>query len=157
MVPRGSPFHPDLFAKVSLNVLYPEPPNQNDGHRIKGGILKKRKCFIKMYLTASDRAKIVQAAKDCGMSLSMYIRTFALGNVPVSNMDLDEMSKVMKVHADIGRLGGLLKMFLTNDERLNDMGREMGVATIDGTLVDIRATQAKLLELVDVVLKKAKG
>ncbi len=119
--------------------------------------MKKRKCFIKMYLTASDRAKIVQAAKDCGMSLSMYIRTFALGNVPVSNMDLDEMSKVMKVHADIGRLGGLLKMFLTNDERLNDMGREMGVATIDGTLVDIRATQAKLLELVDVVLKKAKG
>ena len=109
-----------------------------------------------MYLNPNDKAKIVQAAKDCGMSLSMYIRTFSLGNVPVTNVDLDEMSKVMKVHADIGRLGGLLKMFLTNDERLDDMGREMGVTTIDGVLVDIRATQAKLLELVDVVLKKVK-
>lgn len=90
------------------------------------------------------------------MSLSGYARTLALGEAPVTNADLNEMNKVMKISADLGRLGGLLKMFLTNDERLNDMGREMGVATIDGTLVDIRATQAKLLELVDAVLKKAK-
>lgn len=111
-----------------------------------------------MYLKVNERNKIAQEARECGMSMSGYIRTLALNNGKlVSNTELKEMDEVMKVHADLGRLGGLLKMTLTNDERLNDMGREMGVATIDGTLVDIRFAQAKLLELVDVVLKKAKG
>ncbi len=118
--------------------------------------MKTGKSTIKMYLKPNEKDKITQSARECGMSLSAYARTLALGDVPVASADLDEIDKVMKVHADLGRLGGLLKMFLKNDERLNDMGREMGVATIDGALVDIRATQAKLLKLVDVVLKKAK-
>ncbi len=119
--------------------------------------MKTGKCVIKVYLDPDEKRRIEENAKEAGMSLSAYARTLALGNAPVTKVELDEMSNVMKVHADLGRLGGLLKMTLTNDERLNDMGREMGVATIDGTLVDIRAAQAKLLELMDVVLKKAKG
>lgn len=119
--------------------------------------MKRTEFVIKIYLKANDKANIAKNACDCGMSMSAYVRNLALGDIPVTNVELDEMNTVMKVHADLGRLGGLLKMMLTNDERLHDMGREMGVATIDGTLVDIRATQAKLLELVDVVLKKARG
>ena len=118
--------------------------------------MKTGKNTIKMYLKPNEKDKITQNARECGMSLSAYARTLALGDVPVTNADLDEIEKVMKVHADLGRLGGLFKMFLKNDERLNDMGREMGVATIDGALVDIRTTQSKLLQLIDVVLKKAK-
>ena len=119
--------------------------------------MKTGKCVIKVYLDPDEKRRIEENAKGAGISLSAYARTLALGNTPVTKVELDEISNVMKVHADLGRLGGLLKMTLTNDERLNDIGREMGVATIDDTLVDIRATQAKLLELVDVVLKKAKG
>ena len=119
--------------------------------------MKRNQFIIKIYLKPSDKARIAQNARECGMSMSAYARSLALGDTPITNIELDEMNKVMKVHADLGRLGGLLKMTLTNDELLQDMGREMGVATIDGTLVDIRAAQAKLLELVDVVLKKARG
>ena len=118
--------------------------------------MNKGKNTIKIYCKPNEREEIARNARETGISLSAYARTLALGRSPVTIVELDELKKVMKVHADLGRLGGLLKMFLTNDERLNDMGREMGVATIDGVLVDIRATQAKLLELVDVVLKKAK-
>ncbi len=123
----------------------------------EGGNLKTGKCVIKVYLDPDEKRRIEENAKGAGMSLSAYARTLALGNAPVTKVELDEISSVMKIHADLGRLGGLLKMTLTNDERLDDIGREMGVTTIDGTLVDIRATQAKLLELVDVVLRKAKG
>ena len=118
--------------------------------------MSKAKNAIKIYCKPNEREEIARNARETGISLSAYARTLALGRSPVTILELDELKKVMRVHADLGRLGGLLKMFLTNDERLNDMGREMGVATIDGALVDIRATQAKLLELVDVVLKKAK-
>ncbi len=119
--------------------------------------MKRVEYIIKIYLKPKDKAKIAKNARECGMSMSAYVRNLALGDIPVTHVELDEINKVMKIHADLGRLGGLLKMTLTNDERLNDMGREMGIATIDGTLVDIRAAQAKLLELVDVVLRKAKG
>ena len=119
--------------------------------------MRRNEYIIKIYLKSSDKAKIAENARECGLSMSAFVRSLALGDTPVTNIELDEMNKVMKIHADLGRLGGLLKMTLTNEERLQDMGREMGVATIEGTLVDIRATQAKLLELVDIVLKKARG
>lgn len=119
--------------------------------------MKGKKCLIKIYLKPADKAQIARYAQECDMSMSAYVRLLALGERPIPYAEVEKMSELMKVHADIGRLGGLLKMTLTNDERLNDIGREMGVATIDNTLVDIRATQAKLLELVDVVLNKTQG
>ena len=119
--------------------------------------MKRRIPFIKIYLNSNDKKRIAQEARECGMSMSAYARSLATGGRPASRLELADMDKVMKIHADLGRIGGLLKMTLTNDERLNDMGREMGIATIDGALVDIRATSAKLLAIIDIVLKKAKG
>lgn len=119
--------------------------------------MARKKIFIKVYVKSDEKVAIVEAARSCRISVSAYARTLALGTPPTPCADLDRMDEVMKLHADLGRLGGLLKMTLTNDERLNDMGRQMGVATIDGTLVDIRATQAKLLELVDVIVAKTKS
>jgi hypothetical protein len=119
--------------------------------------LRRTEYVIKIYLKPNDKKRIAQEAREAGMSMSAYARTLALGEKSVASAELTGIADVMKVHADIGRLGGLLKMTLTNDERLNDIGRDMGVATIDNTLVDIRATQAKLLELTDAVLKKTTG
>lgn len=114
------------------------------------------KHVLKVYIKPHEKDAIAAAARACCMSMSAYARTLALGTQPTSCTDLDQMDAIMKLHADLGRLGGLLKMTLTNDERLNDIGRDMGMVTIDATLVDIRSTQAKLLELVDVVVKNAK-
>lgn len=80
--------------------------------------MKRNEYVIKIYLKPNDKTKIAQNARGCGMSMSAYVRNLALGDIPVTNIELDEMEKVMKIHADLGRLGGLLKMTLTNDERL---------------------------------------
>lgn len=119
--------------------------------------MARRKVFIKVYVKADEKAAIVEAARESRMSVSAFARMLALGHHPAPCADLDRLDGVMKLHADLGRLGGLLKMTLANDERLNDMGREMGIATIDATLVDIRAAQARLLELVDMVAAKIKS
>ncbi len=42
-----------------------------------------------------------------------------------------------------------MKMLLTNEERLQDIGRDMATTTIDNVLVDIRFSVAKLRDLVD--------
>jgi hypothetical protein len=119
--------------------------------------MKNKQTLVKVYIKPEEKARIAANAQASRLSMSAYSRTLALGGNPGSNLELDEMNKLLKVSADLGRLGGLLKMLLTNDERLNDMGREMGRATIDGTLVDIRATQAQLLDLVNAFVRKAKA
>ncbi len=106
---------------------------------------------FRIYVTPEEKERIRKAANDCRLSMSAYCKTLALGGEPASRFDIAQVEKFEKAVADLSRLGNLLKMTLTNDERLEDMGREMGVATIDGTLVDIRTTSAKLKELVDLV------
>lgn len=103
---------------------------------------------IKVYVTPEEKARIATNAGMCGRSLSAYVRTLATGHEPKPRADLSGLAEVFKLHADLGRLGGLMKMFLTNDERLNDMGRDMAGVTIDGVLVDIRVTMANLKAMV---------
>jgi hypothetical protein len=119
--------------------------------------MRSKQTLVKVYVKPEEKARIAANARASRLSMSAYARTLALGGNPSSNIDLDEMNKLLKVSADLGRLGGLLKMLLTNDERLDEMGREMGRATIDGTLVDIRAAQARLLDVVNAFVGKAKA
>jgi hypothetical protein len=110
--------------------------------------MKSAPVVLKVYINREEKRRIAANAGACGLSLSAYVRTLTLGERPAAAIDLDAMDKLLKLSADLGRLGGLLKMLLTNDERLDDMGRDMGRATIDGTLVDIRAAQAEFLSMV---------
>lgn len=107
---------------------------------------------IKVYGTPEEKACIVANAAACGRSVSAYVRILATGHTPTPRADLSGLAEVFRIHADLGRLGGLLKMLLTNDERLNDMGRDMAVATIDGVLVDIRLAMAGLKAAIEVFL-----
>ena len=103
-----------------------------------------RRCVVKVMVTPYEKARIAGNAKACGMTMSSYARTLLNGCIPSSQKDLGDMKEIFRLHADLGRLGGLMKMLLTNDERLNDMGRDMAVVTIDNILMDIRATQGIL-------------
>lgn len=114
---------------------------------------------IKVYVTPEEKARIVANAGACGRSVSAYVRTLAVGHTPVPRADLSGLAELFRLHADLGRLGGLMKMLLTNDEHLNDMGRDMAGATTDGVLVDIRAAMAGLKGAVEMFLgvKGGKG
>jgi hypothetical protein len=54
--------------------------------------------------------------------------------------------ELAKINGDLGRLGGLLKMWLTNQNRFNEIGKESGVETINSLLDEITKTQAILFE-----------
>ena len=117
--------------------------------------MKRLRPVLKVYMTKAEKARIAACAKSCRLTASSYAKMVLLGHHPNNSTDIKQMEGILKVAADLGRLGGLLKMTLTNDERLQDIGREMGLVTIDGILVDIRITQAHLRELVEVVLQRA--
>lgn len=97
-----------------------------------------RKKVVKVLVDSEQKERIARTAKQCGLSMSAYLGRLGDGYQPMRRTDLSGLAEAMKVAADLRRLGGLLKMLLTNDERLQDMGRDMAVTTIDNALLDIR-------------------
>lgn len=87
-------------------------------------------------------------AKSCGLSTSAYLRALGLNYQPKSILDLQTVPTLAKVNADQGRLGGLLKMLLTNDNRLKKAGKEQTQKTITSLLNDIKRTEDLLYETV---------
>lgn len=81
---------------------------------------EKRRYSKRIQVVVSDEEfkKIVEASASVGLSQSAYLRELGLGYSPSPVYDLEAIEKLMKLNADQGRLGGLIKMWLTNDERL---------------------------------------
>jgi len=85
-------------------------------------------------------------AEKCGLSVAAYLRELGLRHHPKSILDANAVLELAKVNGDLGRLGGLLKMWLTNDDRLKTLGKERVVPMINGILEEIKTAQAVLLE-----------
>jgi hypothetical protein len=67
---------------------------------------------MRAYVTAEDRKAIKARAKAAGLTASSFLRAAAMGSTPRSALDLQAVAALAKIHADEGRLGGLLKMYL---------------------------------------------
>lgn len=76
-----------------------------------------REHALRVWVTLEEKALIDQHAKATCMSCSRYLRTLGVGYVPQSKLDVFHMLELAKVNGGMGRLGGLLKMLLTNQER----------------------------------------
>jgi len=61
-------------------------------------------------------------------------------------LDQQAVMELAKVNGDLGRLGGLLKLWLTNDEKLSIYDRVQLNQTILGVLDQIKDLQTVLLE-----------
>ena len=63
-----------------------------------------------------------------------------------SILDQNSIADLAKVNADQGRLGGLLKLWLTNDEKLKSYDRAKLSTNIIKLLGEIKRLQALLFE-----------
>ncbi len=73
---------------------------------------------LKVWALPTEEVAIKEKAADCSMSVSAYLRELGLSYQPKSIFDADAVLELAKVNGDLGRLGGLLKMWLTNENRL---------------------------------------
>lgn len=69
---------------------------------------------IKVYVNDSDHTELVLRSQNAGMSLSTYLRVLGLNYRPKSRFDKETILTLVKLHADQGRLGGLLKLWLSS-------------------------------------------
>ena len=69
--------------------------------------------------------------------MSEFCKRVALGHTVQSKQDMQAVRELLRINADLGRLGGLLKLWLTND----DDGFEGDIRAV---LKKIEATQDEL-------------
>jgi len=101
---------------------------------------------IKVWVTPSEKQAIDANAKACGMSMSAYLRQVGIGMPVKSILDHQCIADLAKVNADQGRLGGLLKLWLTNDAKLKPYDRAKLSVNIIKLLAEIKRLQALLFE-----------
>jgi hypothetical protein len=98
---------------------------------------RRNSTSIRVYCLPEEHLQIEANAKAAGLSMSTYLLNIGLGYQIKGIVDNNEVEKLAKVNGDLGRLGGLLKLWLTNDERTANFSE----ATIRAVLSRILDTQ----------------
>lgn len=65
-----------------------------------------------IYLLPEERAALEDGADKTRLPLATYIRQVALGYQPASKVDSLAVVELARLRADVGRVGGLLKLWL---------------------------------------------
>ena len=92
---------------------------------------------IMVRVTPEEKAEIHAQAETCALSAPAFLRNLGLGYEVAGVLDQKAILELLLINADLGRLGGLLKMWLTNEERLEAFSAE----EVRGLLGKIEATQ----------------
>lgn len=72
----------------------------------------KRSAVLKSYLTPEELDQVIAISAQTQLSLSEFVRRVCLGLRIESREDQQARLELLRVHADLGRLGGLLKQAL---------------------------------------------
>jgi len=97
---------------------------------------------INVWATAAERAEIERHAKATGQPVSVFLRTVGLAYEPKSVLDAELVGELLKACGDLGRLGGLLKLWLA--EKPGEGAPE----------ADVRALLHSIGELRDQIVEK---
>jgi hypothetical protein len=97
---------------------------------------------MKVFVTDDERARIEQRAAAAGLSVSAFLRAAGLHEPIRSMLDHDAVIALARVNADQGRLGGLLKLWLSREP-----GQGVPGTDIRQLLDRIGEAQAKLADI----------
>ena len=79
--------------------------------------MPSKKTVLKTYLTPEEYEKIIESADKASMSLSAFAKRVCLGQ-PVPSLENQRARReLLRINADLGRLGGLFKLCLSEKDR----------------------------------------
>lgn len=103
-----------------------------------------REKSLRVYLSDDDRKIIEQKANETNLSVSAYLRKAGLGLRPRSALDRVAAMELLQVNGDLGRLGGLLKLLLSEGSSLQVSDIRAVLQKIDSTMDEIRRKAASV-------------
>ena len=98
---------------------------------------------IDIWATDEEMQQITENAKVLRLSRSEYLRNLGLGYQPKTQFDQDAIRDLVKLHADQCRLGGLLKLWLSEKK-----GEGASVQDVRSILQQIESLQMQMARLV---------
>ena len=104
----------------------------------------KKKLHLRVPVSSDQEILIKQKAQAAGLSVAAYLRNIGVGYQVPSAIDNRNVDKLLKINGDLGRLGGLLKMWLTNNVKTKITSK----ADIENTLGNIQETQNAMLNAI---------
>ncbi len=108
---------------------------------------------LRVPVLPDEEAKIKEHAATAGLAVARYLRNLGLGYEAKSIIDLQAVDQLAKVNADLGRLGGLLKLWLTDDPKIKAFGHPKAEEIIRAVLHQIEQNQARLREIMRTAVK----
>lgn len=109
---------------------------------------RKNTTPIKVYCLPDEREQLRAQAAAANRSTSSYLLNVGLGYRVQGILDNCRVEELARINGDLGRLGGLLKLWLTDDVRTEAFGE----ATIRALLSKIEDTQARMLDVMRCVV-----
>lgn len=108
-----------------------------------------RKAFhLRVPVLPEEADEIRRMAAAAGVPVAAYMRSTALGYRLHGVLDHQRVEELMRINGDLGRLGGLLKLWLTDDPRTATFGE----ATIRAVLSKIEDTQYEMQQVMRAVV-----
>lgn len=104
---------------------------------------------IKVFVTPEERAEILRLAASANLSLSAYLRAAGLNQRVRSIIDIEAVNELAKVNGDLGRVAGLLKLWLAEKRGIGADPKH-----VEKTMDDFRSIQTKILEIMGSVIRK---
>ena len=112
---------------------------------------KNRKDYppIKVYCFPDEKQTIEQQASSTGLSMSSYLLRVGMGYPIRSIVDHHQVEELVKINGDLGRLGGLLKLWLSKDTPIAGIEAR----TVRATLKKIDTAQEQMLDVMQRVIR----
>lgn len=102
---------------------------------------------IEVWVTDEEKATITERAEEAGMSRSGYLRALGL-NTPIrSVVDLTAVADLAKVNADLGRVAGLLKLWLAEKR-----GQGARAVDVEAMMREFRELQREIMAIMSKVV-----
>jgi hypothetical protein len=108
---------------------------------------------LRVPVTPADKRAIEANAAATGLTVATYLRQLGLQRPMTGVLDLRAVAELARVAADQGRLGGLLKLFLTQDAKLEELGGQRDLRARVVTLLQrILETQKQIESVMESVV-----
>lgn len=105
---------------------------------------RDRQRTLRVVVNDHERERIEAMAKMAGLSLSAYLRTAGLNHPIRSTLDYDAIMELIRLHADLGRVGGLLKLWLAERR-----GEVVSAERVDAAFEELRELRGVLFRKIE--------
>ena len=110
---------------------------------------RKRRQHLRVPVFPDEKEEIERQARQAGLSVARYLREVGQGYEIKGITDYERVRELARINGDLGRLGGLLKLWLTDDVRTAHIGE----ATPRALLGRIEATQDEMGRVMKAVVR----